>query len=635
MILLTIFRPLATAQKAFVHFWPWTQSAARSFRTNQSWHAPQMATDHAHLRCSRWAWIVPLALTLCTLGNQATAAPQTKTTQSATTSNTAADNSALEAELVYMVLLGEMQIQAGHPGAGYSLILEAARKSDHPELYRRAVNIAVQSRSGDAALAATKAWASAHKRSPEPLRIALQIMLNLNQIEGSQHQLDQLLDITPEAERSSLLDAIGQTYARTSDHSAALRVATQSLLKWQHPPSTAGSAWAALSRIQLAAGLTKQARESLENSLNATPSTPAPGLLAVEWLNTAVEPIAHERLQRYLDAHPNLHTVRLAYARHLLGASQWAESEKQLLTLSTHQPQLAESWLMLGALQLQSQRLADAQASLKRYLDLSSSLEPEQRERGDTQAYLSLAQIAEQQKQFEEARQWLDRIGVTEDLLRIQLRRASLLNREGKLQEAIELIRATPEQKATDARAKLLAEAQLLKDAKQTAAAFKLLNQAIEQAPDDADVLYEQAMLAEKLGRFAEMERSLRRVIEIEPNNAHAHNALGYSLADRNERLPQAKELIEKALGLLPNDPFILDSLGWVEFRLGNTAEAVRLLRNAMQLRADAEIAAHLGEVLWFIGEREEALRILRQAHTLQPDSETLQSTLQRLGIRL
>jgi Flp pilus assembly protein TadD len=175
----------------------------------------------------------------------------------------------------------------------------------------------------------------------------------------------------------------------------------------------------------------------------------------------------------------------------------------------------------------------------------------------------------------------------------------------------------------------------LLKDAKQTAAAFKLLNQAIEQAPDDADVLYEQAMLAEKLGRFAEMERSLRRVIEIEPNNAHAHNALGYSLADRNERLPQAKELIEKALGLLPNDPFILDSLGWVEFRLGNTAEAVRLLRNAMQLRADAEIAAHLGEVLWFMGEREEALRILRQAHTLQPDSETLQSTLQRLGIRL
>ena len=142
-------------------------------------------------------------------------------------------------------------------------------------------------------------------------------------------------------------------------------------------------------------------------------------------------------------------------------------------------------------------------------------------------------------------------------------------------------------------------------------------------------------MLAEKLGRFAEMERSLRRVIEIEPNNAHAHNALGYSLADRNERLPQAKELIEKALGLLPNDPFILDSLGWVEFRLGNTAEAVRLLRNAMQLRADAEIAAHLGEVLWFMGEREEALRILRQAHTLQPDSETLQSTLQRLGIRL
>ena len=541
----------------------------------------------------------------------------------------------LTAEVVYLVLLGEMQVQANQSGAGYSLILEAARKSGQPALYRRAVNIALQSRSGDAALAATKAWAQADKESTEPLRVMLQIMLGMNQIENSAEPLNQLLNLTPDNQRNELIDVIGQTYARTSDHSAALRVMTQSMRLWQRNSATASSAWAAMARLQLAAGRTTEAAQSLENSLNAPPETPTAGLLAVETLSTSGQPVTENRLQKYIAEPSTPPQVRLAYARYLLGTSQWTESERQLLTVTAQQPELPEAWLMLGAVQQQNHRLDDAQNSFKRYLALSTSLNEEQRERGNTQAYLSLAQIAEQQQRLDEAKAWLDRINATDDLLRIQMRRASLLQREGKLEQAIALIRATPEQTATDARAKLLAEAQLLRDAQQTDAAFKLLNEAIEQAPDDTDLLYEQAMLADKLGRFAEMERSLRHVIRLDPNNAHAHNALGYSMADRNERLPEAKELIQKALSLLPNDPFIADSLGWVEFRLGNFSEAARILRKAMNQRPDAEIASHLGEVLWTLGERDEAIAIFRQAHTLQPGNETLQSTLKRLGIQL
>lgn len=587
-------------------------------------------------RWPRWVLTAPLVLAVGTAWSQTSPAAKAKVGKPPAVAATApANNPALAAEVVYLVLLGEMQVQASQAGAGYSLILEAARKSGYTELYRRAVNIALQSRSGEAALAAAKAWASADNTSPDPLRVALQIMLSLNQMEGSTQVVDQLLTITPDDQRNELLDVLGQTYARTADHSAALRAIAPSLRPWQRNPATASSAWAALARVQLAASQPVEARLSLDNSLNAAPATPAAGLLAVEWLAAPHAPMTNEQLQRYLSQYPQQPQVRLAYARHLLGTSQWAESERQLQALSVQQPNLPEAWLMLGALHMQNQRLAEAQASLQRYLALSSSLEPEQRERGDTQAYLSLAQMAEQQQHFDEARQWLDRISATDDLLRIQMRRASLLTREGKLTEAIELIRATPEQKATDARAKLLAEAQLLKDAKQTAAAFQLLSQAIAQTPDDSDALYEHAMLADKLGQYADMERSLRRVIQIDPNNAHAHNALGYAMADRNDRLPQAKALIEKALSLLPNDPFIIDSLGWVEFRLGNGAEAVRLLRKAMSLRTDPEIATHLGEVLWTLGEREEALGFLRQAHTLQPDNDTLQSTLKRLGIKL
>ena len=142
----------------------------------------------------------------------------------------------------------------------------------------------------------------------------------------------------------------------------------------------------------------------------------------------------------------------------------------------------------------------------------------------------------------------------------------------------------------------------MLRDVKLWSDANAVLAQANQQFPDDVDLLYEQSMMAEKLNRLDEMERLLRKVIELKPDHHHAYNALGYSLAERNLRLPEAKQLIQKALELSPGEPFITDSLGWVEYRLGNRDEALRLLRGAYQSRPDPEIAAHLGEVLWVVG---------------------------------
>ena len=161
--------------------------------------------------------------------------------------------------------------------------------------------------------------------------------------------------------------------------------------------------------------------------------------------------------------------------------------------------------------------------------------------------------------------------------------------------------------------------------------AYEVYGRALERWPRDLDLLYEQAMVAEKVNRLQDMERLLRRVMELKPDHAHAHNALGYSLADRGTRLPEARALIVRALELLPGDPFITDSLGWVEFRLGNHAEALRLLQQAYAARADAEIAAHLGEVLWVKGQREEALRVWREGRQRDAGNEVLRETLQRL----
>jgi Flp pilus assembly protein TadD len=165
--------------------------------------------------------------------------------------------------------------------------------------------------------------------------------------------------------------------------------------------------------------------------------------------------------------------------------------------------------------------------------------------------------------------------------------------------------------------------------------AYERLGQAVAGAPQDMELIYEQAMTAEKLNLLADMERLLRRVIEIKPDYAAAYNALGYSLADRNMRLPEAKQLIQKALEFAPTDPFIRDSLGWVEFRLGNLQEAARILSEAYKDKPDPEIAAHLGEVLWSLQQRDRALAVWREGHMMNPDNETLQETLQRLLVKL
>ena len=202
--------------------------------------------------------------------------------------------------------------------------------------------------------------------------------------------------------------------------------------------------------------------------------------------------------------------------------------------------------------------------------------------------------------------------------------------RQNKVAEARKLIRELPEAEPRDAAMKYQAEAQLLRDAHQTEEAYKVMQEATKRFPEDSDLLYDQAMLAEKLQRFVEAETQLRKTMELAQDNPNAFNALGYSLADRGVRLDEARQLIKKALELRPADPFIVDSMGWLEFRSGNLTEAARLLSSAYQTRPDAEIAAHLGEVLWAQGKKDDALRTWQEASKRDPDNETLKETLKR-----
>jgi tetratricopeptide (TPR) repeat protein len=285
----------------------------------------------------------------------------------------------------------------------------------------------------------------------------------------------------------------------------------------------------------------------------------------------------------------------MSYVRVLIELGRYPDATQQLQTITRKDPKLADAWLVLGSLQFEQGQDKEAEASLARYANLATQKPTENTTRGLTQA---------------------------------QTRRAALLARQGKMREARQLIAQLPASNAEEERNRLLAEVQLLRDHRQWQAAFDLLK---AQSSEDADLLYEQAMLAEKLNQVEEMEKLLRSVIAKNPSYYNAYNALGFSLADRNLRLNEAKQLIVKALTFAPEDPFITDSLGWVEFRLGNFNAALMHLQKAYKTRQDAEIAAHLGEVLWVLKRQDEAIKVWREGLDIAPNNETLQETLQRL----
>jgi tetratricopeptide (TPR) repeat protein len=545
-------------------------------------------------------------------------------------------SSSLDGELFYQLILGELNAREGEPGTGYALILDAARKTNDPKLFQRAVDIALQARSGDSALQAARAWRLALPASKEANRYVLQILIGLNRIAETLEPLKREIAAMDAKERAAEVLGLQRYFARISDKKQAAVTLELALNGYLSTPPVAISAWTVIGRMRLEAGDFNGALDAARKAQTLDVKSEYPALLALALMDPKT-PQAEVIVKKYLDGQP-LPEIRLEYTRALLDAQRYAEAMAQLQTLTTEKPDFAQPWLIRGALELQDGKPELAERSFKRYVTLSlpkrTGTTRAETNRGLVQAYLSLAQIAEQRKNYAEADNWLKRIDTAGDQLNAQLRRASILARQGKLEEARKLIRSQAEKSPEDARLKMAAEVQLLRDDKQYKEAYTLLAEVIKRNPSDIDFIYDLAMVTEKLGNLDEMERLLRSIISRKPDYHHAYNALGYSLADRNMRLPEAKQLILKALEFAPGDPFISDSLGWVEFRSANMPEALRILQEAFKAKPDAEIAAHLGEVLWAIGQRDQAIAVFKEGSQINSENETLRETLKRLRVK-
>jgi predicted Zn-dependent protease len=543
--------------------------------------------------------------------------------------------SPLTAKLLYELMIGEMLFRQGDTQNGAAYILNAARRTGDAELFKRAAQMAVQSRSGPVALETVRAWREAHPDAVEAAQYELQVLIVLGRVAETEAPLRQFLSTLPETDKLSFITALPALYQRVPDKPEAARVVERALADAMRTPTLAPAAWTTVGRLRLQAGDKAGALAAATLGHNAGVQSEWPALLALQLMADG-ETRADALIQRYLNSPDAKPEVRIGYARALVERGSTADAHRQLDTLIRRAPETPEAWLVRGALYADERKDAEAEADLKHYLGmLDSTATPPgaQPPEGRDHARMMLATIAERRGDLSGAERLLASIDSPERALTVQVRRAQLLARQGKLDEGRQAIRSVPERNADDARLKLLAEAQLLRDNQQAQQAYDLLSTELKKNPDEESVLYDAAMAAERADHLDIMEELLQRLIKLNPDAGHAYNALGYSMADRGVRLPEAKTLIEKAVQLSPDDAYIQDSLGWVHFRMGNVREARKILEAAYKKRPDAEIAAHLGEVLWTLGERDSARRVWREGIRLDADNETLKKTLKRFRV--
>jgi len=524
----------------------------------------------------------------------------------------------LTPQMLYEFLLGEIAAQRGDRELAAQTYLELARRTRDARVARRALEFATHARMPALALEAARIWQEVEPGSVQAMQVLAQLLIETKRVAEAEPVLAKLMAAQPAAV-ANLFMQLPRVLAASREPQANLRLVERLAAAY---PNLAQARFA-LAQLAVAADDEPRALAELRAAAGLRPGWELPVLAEAQLLERRSPALAAARLAEFLAAHPASREVRMQYARLLAADRRPAEARAEFERVLESQPNDTDAIFAVGLLALQVKDHEVAEAKMRRLLDLGH--------RDPDRVRYTLGQIAEERRDWAGARAWYERVEGGELALPARVRAAHAIAREGRIEEArayLKTVGATPEQRIQ----LLLAEAQILREARLHQAAFELLAEALAREADHPDLLYDQALTAEKLDRLDVMEGNLKRLIQLRPDHAHAYNALGYTLADRNLRLAEAKKLIEKALELAPDDHYIIDSMGWVLYRMGDLKGALRYLRQAWEGRPDAEIGAHLGEVLWMIGRPEEARRVWDEALKLAPDNETLLKTLQRFA---
>ena len=530
-------------------------------------------------------------------------------------------NVELTTKLLYGLLLAEVAGQRGQVADSAEIYLDLARETRDPRIARRATEIGLHSRRLETALQAARIWRETDPDSMAARQAMIGLLAAVGQFEELMTALPPLLAAEPQFLPRNLLH-LNRLFSRGGDRKAVREIVDNVTAPYVNlPEAHYARAQAAFEARELPV-----ARASIRQALELRPDWEAAALFRAQLTEDRDEALM--ALGMFIAANPQAREARLTYARGLASDKRYAEARREfsvLLEQSTVDP--AKSGDIVFAVAVLSLQLNDTQEAGKHLRRLVGIGHAE----ADKARYF-LGQIAEDGKRWDEALKWFGEVGRGEHYLTARLHAANVMAKQGKLDAARQHLVATEAASPRERAQLLIGESQLLREAGRNADAYAVLNAALAQHPDQPELLYDVALLAEKLGRVDELESRLRRLIEIKPDHAHALNALGFSFADRNIRLAEARTLIERALELQPNDPFILDSKGWVLFRQGEPQAALDVLNQAFGIRPDPEIAAHIGEVLWSLGRKDEARQTWDKAIKEHPANEALAETIKRFA---
>jgi tetratricopeptide (TPR) repeat protein len=525
------------------------------------------------------------------------------------------DESTATSDAVFEYLVAEVAAQRGDTEGALEIYLRMARELHDPQIARRAVELAIRARIYPKAIESASLLLQLDSDAALGREIMAALLANEGDLKKATATLGDVLDRAKN--RAAILLQLSHLFSKFNDKAAVLEATREVTQRYEDM----AEAHYAIGVAALVAGRNDVALDEVNVALDRRPAWQQGAILKAEVLRKGSPAEVIAFYQSFVKEHPDSYDVRLHLGRELATDRKLAEARDEFREAEKLQPKDSQAPYAIGLLSLQLEDFVEAQGAFTRALKLGY--------RESAAIYLGMGQASEGLKRYDEAIGWYQKVD-SGDWVRAQLKIATLISKQQGLSAGREYLQKI-QPKSTEDRVQVIqVEAQLLRDAKEWKETYELLTKAVADYPDSFELLYDRAMAAERIEKIDVLEADLRKVIKMKPDYAHAYNALGYTLAEKTDRLAEARELIEKAFKLAPDDPFIQDSLGWVSYRMGQTNVALKHLHQAYASRPDPEIAAHLGEVLWKSGQRDEAQKIWRAALTENPNHESLLAVMQK-----
>jgi tetratricopeptide (TPR) repeat protein len=526
-------------------------------------------------------------------------------------------NVELTDDLLYEFLLTEVASQRGQTALAAKSSLDLAKKSRDPRLARRAAQLAVESGQMDAAIAALKFWQELEPDSTMAMRMLASVLVHGGKLEEARQEIIKVLKLE-DAHAGLVFVQLYKMLSTYPDAAAALKL----MRELAQPYSRVAEAHWAVAQLAEASGDAKLALDEIRLARSLRPEWDMAVSLEALLLQRTAPQQGLAVLRDYLKDYPNAVDVRLQYARALLDQKQYNQARDEFQRLSDEDPDNPDLAFAVALISMQMNDLQRAETQFKQALSKGK------KDQDAVQYYLG--QLSEAKNNDVEAIAYYGKVKGGEYLFSAQVRVAYLMSKRGELAEALQQLHQVQADNVQQRVQLILVEAQILREANRLTESYQLLQQGLAKLPENPDLLYGTAMMADKIGKPDVFEQLMRKLIQVKPDYAHAYNALGYSLLERNERIPEAVTLVEKALQLAPDDAAIMDSVGWGYYRSGKLDDSVKMLRRALTANPDPEIAAHLGEVLWARGDKGEAQKVWQDSIKANPGNAVLQAVMKK-----